>query len=149
MNYSKKVCTHDKIIVALNADKDRYLNQERNINGDFIGNVCVRCHDSEKLNFFGLSKPSNITHGGYARMRYTENLVLKENANIKIIVDEDGHLLATGSGNTLPVDRSYCHRSGINIQMKLKRKRKVNCCTNIINHILCTCHNCYPCKKKI
>jgi exonuclease I len=134
---------------VLNTDKDRYLNYETSINGDLIGNVCVRCHDSEKLYFFGLAKPFNIAQGGYARVRAPEMIVLKENANLKITIDEDGHLLANGSGNTLPIDRSYSHRSGITIQMKAKGKRKANCCTNVINHILSTCQNCYLCKHNV
>ena len=149
MNYSAKVCTHDKIIVVLNADIDRYLNYETSINGDLIGNVCVRCHDSEKLNFFGLSKPFNIAQGGYARVRAPEMIVLKENANLKIIVDDRGQLLAYSSGSTIPIDRSYSHRSGITIQMKAKKKRKAYCCTSVINHIMSTCQNCYLCKHSV
>ena len=149
MNYSTKVCAHDKIIVALNADKDRYLKYETSINGDLIGNVCQRCHDSEKLNFFGLSKLFNIAQGGCARVRAPGMIVLKENANLKIIVDEEGHLLANGSGNTIPIDRSYSHRSGINIEMKAKRKRKAYCCTSVINHIMATCQNCYLWKHSV
>ena len=45
-------------------------------------------------------------------------IALKESAIIKLLVDDEGQLLANGSGNTLPVDRSYHRRSGINIQMK-------------------------------
>ena len=43
------MCAHDKVIVALNADKDQYLNYIIIISGDNIGKVCVRCHDSERL----------------------------------------------------------------------------------------------------
>jgi len=56
MKYSKKVCKHDKVVVTLNADKDKYLNYETSTNGNTIGNVCVCYHDSERLYFFGLSK---------------------------------------------------------------------------------------------
>ena len=56
MNYSKKVCAHDKVIVALNADKEIYLNYGTSSSGDLIGNVCLRCHDSEELNSFGVVK---------------------------------------------------------------------------------------------
>jgi hypothetical protein len=54
MKYSKKVCAHDKIIVAMNAEKKKYLKYKISINGDSIGNICVRCHDSEELHSFGI-----------------------------------------------------------------------------------------------
>jgi hypothetical protein len=49
MNYSRKVCSHDKIIVGLNADKDEYWNYETRRSRVLIGNGCVRFHDSEEL----------------------------------------------------------------------------------------------------
>ena len=58
------------------------------------------------------------------KVSFPEKLVLKENNNLKIIVDEDGQLLANGSGNTLAVDRSYCHLSGVSIQMKPVKKKE-------------------------
>ena len=54
IKYFKEVCRHDKIIVALNADKDKYLNYEKSTNSDTIGNKCELYHNGEKLNFFGL-----------------------------------------------------------------------------------------------
>ena len=39
MNYLKKVCAHDKVIVALNADNDKYLNYEISINEDLFGSL--------------------------------------------------------------------------------------------------------------
>ena len=39
MKYFKKVCVHDRAIVALNADKDEYLNYETSTSGDFIGST--------------------------------------------------------------------------------------------------------------
>ena len=149
MNYSKKVCAHDKVIVALNADKEIYLNYGTSSSGDLIGNVCLRCHDSEELNSFGVVKNFHHSKGGYVKVSFPEKLVLKENANLKIIVDEDGQLLANGSGNMLAVDRSYCHLSGVSIRMKSVRKRRAYCCTNIINHILSTCQNCCLCKNNV
>jgi hypothetical protein len=133
----------------LNPDKEKYLNYETSTSGKAIENVCVRCHDSDSLDFFALPKAFNIADGGYARVRTPEMIVLKENGNIKIIVDEKGPLLALGSGNKLSIDKSYCLRSGNGIQMKAKRKRKVYCCCNIINHILSTCQNCHPCKNNL
>ena len=32
MKYSKKMCAHDKAIVALNADNKKYLSYEKSIN---------------------------------------------------------------------------------------------------------------------
>jgi hypothetical protein len=75
-------------------------------------------------------------------------IALKENANIKITVDDRGQLLATVAGNTLPTDTSYRQLSGISIQRKVKR-RKTYSSTNIINHILSTCRNCYLCKNNV
>ena len=48
MKHSKNFCAHDKVIVALNADIEKYLNYETTINGELIGNICVCCHDSAK-----------------------------------------------------------------------------------------------------
>ena len=103
------------------------MNYETRINGDHIGNVFLRCHDSERSNSFGVSNKFNIADGGYARVTFTEKLVLKDTAKLELLVDDEDQLLAYGSGNTLPVDRSYRHLSGISIQMKSKAKRKVCC----------------------
>ena len=58
--------------------------------GDLIGNVCVRCHDTKELNSFGSPKKFIITDGGYARVTFPEMIVLKENASLKILVDDEG-----------------------------------------------------------
>ena len=47
---------HDKVIVALNINKYKYLNNKTSNNGDLIVNLSLRCHDSEILNSFGASK---------------------------------------------------------------------------------------------
>ena len=52
MKNFKKVCSHDSVIVAFIADKEKYLNYEISTSGNTIRNVCVHCHDSKKLNFF-------------------------------------------------------------------------------------------------
>ena len=149
MEHFNKVCSHVNVIVALNADKEKYLNYETSTSGSTIGNVCARCHDTMELNFFGVPKKFNYTNGGYARVRYPEMIALKENANIKIIVDEEGYLHASAIGNMLPIDRTFRRLLGISIQMKAKRKRKAYSATNIINHILSTCLNCYLCKNNV
>ena len=149
MNYSTKVCAHDKIIVVLNADKEKYLNYETSASGNTIGNVCMRCHDSEKLDFFGVPKNFNRVNGGYSRVSLPEKLVLKENANLKIIVDDRGQLLATASGNPLPVDKSYHHLSGVSILKRTRRRRQAYSCNNVINHILSICQNCHLCKNNV
>jgi len=51
-------------------------------------------------------------------------IVLKENACLKVIVYDEGQLLAHRAGNTLPGDRSYSNLSGISIQMTTKEKEK-------------------------
>jgi len=51
IRHSKQFCANDKVIVALNADKDKYLNYEKSRSGDTIGNLCLQCQDSEILNF--------------------------------------------------------------------------------------------------
>ena len=94
----------------------------------------MRCHDSERLDFFGLLKNFNFHDGGYARVAFPEELVLKDKARPNQKADDEGQLLANGSGNTLPVDKTYGHLSGISIQMKAKGKRKAYCCTNVIMH---------------
>jgi cytochrome c553 len=54
MKYSKKV------IVALNADKEKYLNNVKSTNRDLFINVCVRCHDNKVLSSFGIPKKSTL-----------------------------------------------------------------------------------------
>ena len=40
---------------------------------------------------------------GYARVKFPDILVLKENAAIKLLVDDKGPLLATAGSNTYPL----------------------------------------------
>jgi len=54
------------------------------------------------LNFFGLPKKFNITDDRYTRVIFPENLILEENGSLK--VDDEGQLLAYGSGKTLTFD---------------------------------------------
>jgi len=79
----------------LNADKDNYLNYETSTSDNIIGNVCVRCHD---IRLFGLPAQFHIADGGYSRVRYPEMIPPKENVNIKIIFDDEKHLLASVCG---------------------------------------------------
>ena len=76
MKSFKKVCVHDKVIVALNTDKENYLNYDTSINGDLIGNVCVCCHDSKELNSFGVNKNFHRQNRGYTRVKFSEKVVL-------------------------------------------------------------------------
>ena len=71
------MCIHDSVILALNADKYNYLNYEASTSDDTIRNVCVHCHDSKRLYFFGVSKKFNTYEGGYARVRSPEMIPLK------------------------------------------------------------------------
>ena len=51
-----EMCSHVSVIVALIADKEKYLNYETSTSGSTIGNICVCCQDTKKLNFFGVPK---------------------------------------------------------------------------------------------
>ena len=51
---------------------------------------------------------------------FPKKLLLKETANIKLLVDEEGQFLA--AGNTLPVNKSY-QPPAITIQKKVKRRK--------------------------
>ena len=47
--YLKKVCAHGRMIILLNADKEKYFDYEKSTNCDTIRNVCENCQDSETL----------------------------------------------------------------------------------------------------
>ena len=49
MKQFKKVCADDKLIVALNADKEKYLNYEETTSDNTIGNVCMHFHETDQL----------------------------------------------------------------------------------------------------
>ena len=75
------------------------------------------------------------------------HLVLKDNTHLNDIVYNDVQLLAHSSGNTLHVDKSYRHLSGIEIQRRVKRKQGY-CCTKVISNIFTQCKNCYLCNHR-
>ena len=56
MKYFNKVCAHCKVLIALNADKDKYLKYETSARGDTIGNIRVHFLASERLNLIETSK---------------------------------------------------------------------------------------------
>ena len=89
VEYFEKACAYNKVIVALNAGKEKYLNYERSVIAYLIGNVCVRCHD----NSFGV--PKNFYHqsAGYAIVTFPEMLVLKENVSLKLLVGNDRNFM--------------------------------------------------------
>jgi hypothetical protein len=101
------MCVHDKVVVELNAETEKYLNYETSANGIIIiiGYVGMRCHDSNEFSLFGLPRKFHCYRGEYARVVSPEKLVLKENANLKFLVDKEDQLLT--DGKTLTVDRSY------------------------------------------
>ena len=45
-------CVYDRVIVVLNADKDKYLNCEKSSNPDTIGNELKYCQKMRDLIFF-------------------------------------------------------------------------------------------------
>ena len=106
MKYFRKARAHEKFSVALNADKEKYLNYETSINGDLTGKVCVRCHDSDVLNSFGITKVFNISGSdGKGRVTFPEIITRKDNANLRLLVDDEGQRLAITAGSISSVDR--------------------------------------------
>ena len=79
-------------------------------------------HESEKLNSFGVPKNLHRQEGGY--VEFSEMMLLKEYATLKLIVGDEGQLRVTTAGNTLPVYRPYCHLSGISIQKRQEEDRR-------------------------
>ena len=67
-------------LVALNAEKEKYLNYETSTKAGTTEYVCVRRHDSKELNLFGVLRKFMCYRGGCARVVFPEMLVLKENA---------------------------------------------------------------------
>ena len=61
-----RVCIHDRAIVALNTENDKYLSYKTSTSGETTGNLCKRCQDSERLNLFGVPKRFNCNDPGYA-----------------------------------------------------------------------------------
>ena len=98
MKYSQNTCVYDTVAVELNTEKEKYLNYEISANGNTIWYVCVHCHGSKELNFIGVPRKSQCYKGGYRRKTPPEKLVLKENANIKPLIDDESQLLATVAG---------------------------------------------------
>ena len=118
MKNSKKMCARDKVIVALNADKEKHLNYKTTTSGNTIRNICVSCHDSEKFESFGVPKKINFIDVGYARVTFPEMMMLKEKASLKLFGDNEGQLFANSSGNTLRL------RDSIAIFLVLALKRR-------------------------
>ena len=82
-----------------------------------------------------------INGGGYTRERSQELITHKENMNLKLLVDDEGQLLAIPACNSLPVDRSYHHFYVIWSQNKTSRSQAYST-TDVISHILSTCQLC-------
>ena len=123
MKHSKKVFARVNVIVTLKADNEKYLSNETSISWNLIGNVCLCYHDSEALNSLGIPKKKKkfiICEGGHARVKFPEMIVLKENAGLKLLVDDKGQLFATFAGNTVPIDKSYT----IFLELTLKRRQE-------------------------
>ena len=143
MKYFKKVCLYHRAVVTFNADKDKYTDWEISTNGNTIRNVCGRCNGIKRLNLFGVPTIFRCRNGGYNTVKFLDMIVLKDNASIKLIVDDESELLASASGKTLPVDKSHHHISDITIQRNVNRRNSANSSTSVINRILSMCRNCY------
>ena len=66
----------------------KYLNYGRSANGSTIGYACEHCHDSKELSFFGVPRNFKRYSGEYARVTSPDKLVVKDKANIGLLVDE-------------------------------------------------------------
>ena len=86
----------------MNAEKEKYLTYETSTNDDLIENICVSFHDSKELNFFRAARKFKCYTGQYARVTSPKRLVSKENANLRLLVDEEGQFFA--DGKALPAD---------------------------------------------
>jgi len=95
IKYLKKAYVHDSVsvVAALNADNEKYLNYEATADGGFIGCVCTHCHRRRVYNFFGVPRKFKPYIGGHAKVISPEEFVLKERANIRLLVDDEGLLL--------------------------------------------------------
>jgi len=107
MKCFQKVCVHDIVVVALNSDKEKYLNYETSNDRDLNGNIYVHCHDNEEANTFWVPKSFHRASGGCVRVRSPEITVLKQNANIKLLADAESQILGTAAGSMLPLGKSY------------------------------------------
>jgi len=124
MKYFVKVFLHDRVVLALNGDKETYLNFETSTNGNTFGNICECFHGSQGLNFFGELQKFKYCSGGYTRVKFREMEVAKDNSSVKLKVNDEGHLLASASVNMLTVDKSYQHLSGTTIHWNVKGRRR-------------------------
>ena len=99
-----------------------------------------------EIEFLWLLTTFNGYTVSYARVKFQEMIVLKDNTSPKLKVDDEGQLLAHCTDNTLPLDKSYQHLCGITIQQNVKAKR-VYSSINVINHIMSICRSCNLCKN--
>ena len=69
-------------------------------------------------------KNFHCQNSGYATVTFPQRLWLKDNASLKLIVDEEGKLLACAVGNTLWNDKSdYKIFSDISIKKKARGRQ--------------------------
>ena len=135
MKYFKKICVHDKANVALNVEKEKFKTSILRSNRDLIGSVCVHCHDNEALNSFGILKKFHYRWWWICKNEISRDDETQENANIRVLVDDEDQFLDSARGNTLPVGRFYSHLSGISIQKKIRR-RQACYCINVKKYIM-------------
>ena len=99
-----------------------------------------------EIEFLWLLTTFNGYTVSYARVKFQETIVLKDNTSRKLKVDDEGQLPAHCTDNKLPLDKSYQHLCGITIQQNVKAKR-VYSSINVINHIMSICRSCNLCKN--
>ena len=77
MKYSLEACARDKVIIALNADIYKYIDYGTNASSNAFGNICMRCHDSERLNVFGVPKIFPRQNSEFTKIVFPEKFLLK------------------------------------------------------------------------
>ena len=73
--------------------KRKLLNFENSANDNTSGYVFMLSHETKELNFLGVLRKFKCYRGGYVRVTSPEELVLKDNASIKLFMTKANFLL--------------------------------------------------------
>ena len=73
--------------------KRKFLNFENTANGNTSGYVFMLCLDTKEFYFLGVLRKFKRNRGGYTRVTSIEELVLKDNASIKLLMTKANFLL--------------------------------------------------------